>query len=108
MVISGDDPATLPMIAAGAEGLVSVVANAYPKDYAEMVRLCLAGKFIEAQKLHYKYTDIISSMFAEGSPSGVKAYLSEMGLCQNTFRLPVWPVSPTHLARIKELMKGVR
>jgi 4-hydroxy-tetrahydrodipicolinate synthase len=108
MVISGDDPATLPMIAAGADGLVSVVANAYPIDYAEMVRLCLADKFIEAQKLHYKYTDIISSMFAEGSPSGVKAYLSEMGLCQNTLRLPVWPVSPTHLARIKELMKSVR
>ena len=105
MVISGDDPITLPMIAAGAEGLVSVVANAYPEDYAEMVRLCLAGKFTEAQKLHYKYTDIIASMFAEGSPSGVKAYLSEMGLCQNTFRLPVWPVSTTHLDRIKKLMK---
>lgn len=107
MVVSGDDPVTLPMIAAGADGLVSVVANAYPKDYAEMVRLCLAGKFTEAQTLHYKYTDIISSMFTEGSPSGVKAYLSEMGLCQNTFRLPVWPVSAAHLTRIKELMKTV-
>jgi len=107
MVISGDDPITLPMIAAGAEGLISVVANAYPKDYSEMVRLCLAGKFTEAQKLHYKYTDIIASMFVEGSPSGVKAYLSEMGLCQNTFRLPVWKVSDKHLAKIKELMKGI-
>ncbi len=106
MVISGDDPITLPMIAAGAEGLISVVANAYPKDYSEMVRLCLAGKFVEAQKLHYKYTDIITSMFAEGSPSGVKAYLSEMGLCKNTFRLPVWPVTAKHLAYIKELMKS--
>jgi len=105
MVISGDDPVTLHMIAAGAEGLVSVVANAYPADYSEMVRLCLAGKFTEAQKLHYKYTDIIASMFAEGSPSGVKAYLSEMGLCQNTFRLPVWKVSDKHHAKIKELMK---
>jgi 4-hydroxy-tetrahydrodipicolinate synthase len=105
MVISGDDPVTLHMIAAGAEGLVSVVANAYPKDYSEMVRLCLAGKFTEAQKLHYKYTDIIASMFAEGSPSGVKAYLSEMSLCQNTFRLPVWKVSDKHHAKIKELMK---
>jgi len=104
MVISGDDPITLPMIAAGAEGLVSVVANAYPKEYGEMVRLCLAGKFAEAQKLHYKYTDIIASMFAEGSPSGVKAYLSEMGLCQNTFRLPVWKVSETLHAKIRKLM----
>ncbi len=107
MVISGDDPITLPMIAAGAEGLISVVANAYPKDYSDLVRLCLAGKFTEAQKLHFKYIEIIASMFTEGSPSGVKAYLSEMGLCQNTFRLPVWKVSDRHLARIKELMKEV-
>ncbi|MBL7725744.1 MAG: 4-hydroxy-tetrahydrodipicolinate synthase [Chitinophagaceae bacterium] len=105
MVISGDDPITLHMIAAGAEGLISVVANAYPEEYAEMVRLCLEGKFAEAQKLHYKYIDIIASMFAEGSPSGVKAYLSEMGLCQNTFRLPVWKVSEKHHTKIKELMK---
>lgn len=105
MVISGDDPITLHMIAAGAEGLISVVANAYPKDYSDMVRLCMEGKFTAAQKLHYKYIDIIASMFAEGSPSGVKAYLSEMGLCQNTFRLPVWKVSEKHHAKIKELMK---
>ncbi len=108
MVISGDDPITLPMIAAGAEGLISVVANAYPKEYAEMVRLCMDGKFAEAQQLHYKYTDIIASMFAEGSPSGVKAYLSEMGLCRNTFRMPVWPVSDKHMEKIRELMKGVK
>jgi 4-hydroxy-tetrahydrodipicolinate synthase len=107
MVISGDDPITLQMIAAGADGLVSVVANAYPKDYSDMVRFCLEGKFEEAQKLHYKYTDIIASMFAEGSPSGVKAYLSEMGLCGNYFRLPVWQVSERHHSKIKELMKKV-
>jgi 4-hydroxy-tetrahydrodipicolinate synthase len=106
MVISGDDPITLQMIAAGAEGLISVVANAYPAEYSEMVRLCLKGNFTEAQTLHYKYTDIIASMFTEGSPSGVKAYLSEMGLCQNTFRLPVWKVSEGHHQKIKELMKN--
>ena len=105
MVISGDDPITLPMIACGAEGLISVVANAYPEDYSNMVRLCLAGKFDEAKPIHYKYTDIIASMFAEGSPSGVKAYLSEMGLCKNTFRLPVWSVSEGHYEKIKGLMK---
>lgn len=107
MVISGDDPITLHMIAAGAEGLISVVANAYPLDYSNMVRLCLQGNFDMAKPLHYKYVDIISSMFAEGSPSGVKAYLHEMGLCQNTFRLPVWPVSAAHHEKIKELMKEV-
>jgi 4-hydroxy-tetrahydrodipicolinate synthase len=87
---------------------ISVVANAYPLEYSEMVRLCLQGKFTEASKLHYKYIDIIASMFAEGSPSGVKAYLAEMGLCQNTFRLPVWPVSAGHHQKIKELMKGAQ
>lgn len=105
VVISGDDPITLQMIAAGAEGLISVVANAYPEEYSEMVRLCLKGDFEKAKPLHYKYIDIIASMFAEGSPSGVKAYLSEMGLCKNTVRLPVWPVSEKHHLKIKELMK---
>ncbi|HET9429819.1 MAG TPA: 4-hydroxy-tetrahydrodipicolinate synthase [Chitinophagaceae bacterium] len=107
MVISGDDPITLQMIACGAEGLISVVANAYPKEYAEMVRLCMEGKFAEADDIHFRYIDIIHSLFAEGSPSGVKAYLSEMGLCRNTVRLPIWPVSEKHFQRIKELMKEV-
>jgi 4-hydroxy-tetrahydrodipicolinate synthase len=107
MVISGDDPITLQMIAAGADGLVSVVANAYPLEYSNMVRLCLQGNFAQAKRLHFKYLDVIASMFAEGSPSGVKAYLSEMGLCKNTFRMPVWPVSEKHHQKIKELMKTV-
>jgi 4-hydroxy-tetrahydrodipicolinate synthase len=107
MVISGDDPITLQMIAQGADGVISVVANAYPQDFSDMVRHCLAGDFQKAQPLHNKYIDIIASMFTEGSPSGVKAYLSEMGLCQNTFRLPVWKVSDKHHDRIRELMKNL-
>src|SRR5690606_30395626 len=98
---------TLQMIAAGAEGLISVVANAYPKEYSEMVRLCLQGKCEEARVIHYKYIDIIASMFAEGSPSGVKAYLSEMGLCKNEMRLPVWRVSEKLMEKIRGLMRGV-
>lgn len=105
LVISGDDPITLPLIADGAVGVISVVANAYPAEFSQMVRLCLEGKFTEARPLHEKYLDIIASMFAEGSPSGVKAYLSEMGLCQNQFRMPVWPVSDGHLQKIRSLMK---
>lgn len=108
LVVSGDDPITLQMIAQGAEGVISVVANAYPKDFAEMVRLCLKGEFKKATPLHYKYTDIIASMFAEGSPSGVKAYLSEMGLCKNTFRLPVYKVSESLMTQIRQLMKEVQ
>lgn len=107
MVISGDDPITLQMIAQGAEGVISVVANAYPKDFSDMVRHSLKGDFKAAQPLHNKYIDVIASMFTEGSPSGVKAYLSEMGLCKNTFRLPVWKVSDKHQEKIRQLMKSV-
>lgn len=108
MVISGDDPITLQMVAQGAEGVISVVANAYPEGFSDMVRLCMQGKFDAAKPLHDKYIDIIASMFAEGSPSGVKAYLSEMGLCKNTFRLPVWKVSEKHHQKIKELMMSIQ
>jgi 4-hydroxy-tetrahydrodipicolinate synthase len=106
MVISGDDGITLPMIACGAKGVISVVANAYPKEFSDMVRLCLQEKFTEALPLHLKYIDIINSMFAEGSPSGVKQYLVEMGLCKNHMRLPVVPVSDAHAEKIRKLMKG--
>jgi len=104
MVISGDDALTLPMIAAGAEGVVSVVANAYPKEFSDMVRLCLDGNFQAASAIHLKLTPVIDTLFAEGSPSGVKAYLAEMGHCQETFRLPVVAVSEGMKAKIKTLM----
>ncbi len=104
MVISGDDALTLPMIALGADGVTSVVANAYPREFSDMVRFCLAGDFNKARALHYRLTDVIASMFVEGSPAGVKAYLSEMGLCKNTFRQPVWPVSDGLMDKIRTLM----
>lgn len=105
MVISGDDPITLPLIAAGAVGVISVVANAFPKEFSDMIRLCLAGDFEKARPLHYKYLEITAALFAEGSPAGVKAVLSKMGLCQNTFRMPVWPVSESHQALLSTLLK---
>lgn len=107
LVISGDDILTLPMMAIGADGVTSVVANAYPKGFSDMVRACLAGDYAEARRQHYRFTDIIATMFAEGSPAGVKAYLSELGLCQNISRLPVWPVGAALHTRIRELMKTV-
>ncbi len=105
LVISGDDGLTLPMIALGAVGVTSVVANAYPKGFSDMVRLALAGQLEEARTLHYRYTDIIQSMFAEGSPSGVKAYLDQMELCGNYFRQPVWQVSDKLYQKIGALLK---
>lgn len=105
MVISGDDPITLPLIAAGAVGVISVVANAFPLEFSTMVRHCLQGDFQKARPLHYKYLEITAALFAEGSPAGIKACLSEMGLCGNYFRLPVWPVSEKHEAYIRQLVK---
>jgi 4-hydroxy-tetrahydrodipicolinate synthase len=107
MVISGDDAITLPMIACGAEGVVSVIANAYPAGFSEMVRFCLAGNYEQARPLHYRYINLINALFAEGSPGGIKAILSEMGICKNIVRLPVWPVSSQHQRYIQQLMKDV-
>lgn len=104
MLISGDDPIALPMIALGARGVISVIANAYPKEFSDMIRLCLEGKFAEALPLHLKYTEVITSLFAEGSPAGVKQYLHEMGLCSTNARLPVVPVSEAHAGKIRSLM----
>jgi 4-hydroxy-tetrahydrodipicolinate synthase len=106
-VISGDDGITLPIMACGAIGVISVVGNAYPKLVSDMVNLCLDGKFIEARPNHEKMLPLISSMFAEGNPSGVKAYLSEMGITKNTFRLPVVGISDSLMQSIKSLMKTV-
>lgn len=104
-VISGDDGIALPMIAVGSIGVISVVANAYPAKFSDMVRLALGNRYAEAGLLHYKLIDIINSLFEEGSPSGVKAYLSEMGVCGNYVRMPVYPVSEELAGKIKSLMR---
>ncbi|PBQ34099.1 4-hydroxy-tetrahydrodipicolinate synthase [Sphingobacteriaceae bacterium] len=89
MVISGDDNLTLPIIAAGGDGVISVVANAFPKDYSEMVRLSLQQKFTEAQKLHYGLVDITDQLFADGNPGGIKYALSLLKKCDPYVRLPL-------------------
>lgn len=106
-VISGDDGITLPLIACGAIGVISVVANAYPSLFSGMVNNCLNGNFTEARPIHEKMLPIIQSMFAEGSPSGVKYYLSKLGVIKEAFRLPVVGVSEKHKASIDEMMKSI-
>ncbi len=93
LLISGDDGITLPLMGAGADGVISVVANAYPEVFSEMVRKGLAGNFTEARRLHYQLLDLIPMLFTEGSPSGIKAVLSAMNLCDEYVRLPLVPVS---------------
>lgn len=89
IVLSGDDAITLPMLSAGAHGVVSVVANACPRQFSEMVRLCLKGRFKEARTLHYDLLELIEYLFKDGSPGGIKAVLEMMGLCENNLRLPL-------------------
>ncbi len=107
LVISGDDPMTLPLIACGAEGLISVVANAYPNQMSELVRLAMKNKITEARKLHYNLLDITKLMFAEGSPAGIKEVLQYRGICNNTLRLPLTNASTALSKKIKEAMAAL-
>jgi 4-hydroxy-tetrahydrodipicolinate synthase len=100
LVISGDDPVTLPMMALGAVGVISVTGNALPRQTSDMVRYCLAGDFKSAQKIHSQLIDFTRLMFVEGSPAGVKTALKHLGICGDTLRLPLVQVSNTTAAKI--------
>jgi 4-hydroxy-tetrahydrodipicolinate synthase len=103
-IVSGDDDLTLSQIACGFDGVISVAANCYTKDFTSMVNAALAGDFVTARSLHYKLLNGIGLLFAEGNPAGVKCVLSEMHICENTFRLPVVPVSEGLHSKIKDFM----
>lgn len=92
-VISGDDNYTLPYIAAGMTGVISVIGNAYPKEFSQMVNYALDGDFKNARHLHYKLLPMMKAIFMDGNPGGVKYALDKLGICKNTFRLPVAPVN---------------
>ena len=104
LVISGDDSLTLPMIACGADGVISVVANAFPKDFSEMTRQILAGNVKQAQQLHYKLIDITEQLFADGNPAGIKAALEILGICKSTIRLPLVEVNAETRKKLEELI----
>lgn len=105
-VISGDDAITLPLIAAGADGLISVVANAFPKQVSEMVRLARNNQFPEARKIHLALLDYTQACFKEGSPVGIKMLLSLQGKIQHNFRLPLAPGSEDLEIIFKDLLKS--
>ncbi|HET6990528.1 MAG TPA: 4-hydroxy-tetrahydrodipicolinate synthase [Bacteroidia bacterium] len=93
LLISGDDLLTLPIIASGADGVISVVANAYPKKFSEMVRLFLEGNFKAGNKIHYELMRITQLFFADGNPGGVKVALEFQKLCKSHLRLPLYDVN---------------
>lgn len=105
LVISGDDVISLPMIACGADGVISVVANAFPKDFSEMIRLSLDGNFEKSRKLHYKLLEIMHAIFIDGNPSGVKGLMTAMGICSEHVRLPLTAVNRSAINKF-EVMVG--
>jgi len=105
-VLSGDDALTLPFMSMGMDGVISVMANAYPRSFSEMVRMGLGGNFKAARELHYGMLDIMNEIFADGSPAGVKEILNHMEICSTHVRLPLAAVNQEVQARLIELAKA--
>ena len=106
-ILSGDDALTMPLIAAGADGVISVVANALPEKFSKMVHASLAGNLAEARKEHYDLLPITKMFFEEGNPGGVKVALNVRGLMQENMRLPLMPVSSNLRNRIASETKSL-
>ena len=106
LVLSGDDNLALPQMACGMDGIISVIANCMPKQFAEMVRLSLQNNFAAAKPLNDQMLEAYDLLFAENNPAGVKAFLAELGLIENNLRLPVVPLSEgLHAAVAKYLQR---
>lgn len=107
LFVSGDDHISLPLVACGSKGVISVVANCFPKDFSEMMRLALKNEFENAQKLHYKLLPAYDLLFVENNPAGVKAFLYELGLIENELRLPLVSLSAPFHQKIKEFLTSI-
>jgi len=101
-VLSGDDNLTMPLIAAGADGVISVVANAFPALFSSMVHAAMRGELDAAREAHYKLFDVTKMFFEQGNPGGVKAALAHMELMDEFMRLPLFPVSDELRKRIEK------
>ena len=106
-LISGDDLMTIPIIAAGGTGVISVLANAFPGQCSEIVNQSLKSNFKVAREIQYRFLEIGDLLFSEGNPAGVKAMLHQMKFCQNTLRLPLVPVTTATYTRIQKAIEEV-
>jgi 4-hydroxy-tetrahydrodipicolinate synthase len=104
-VFAGDDAAALPLIALGADGLVSVCSNEMPKEMVRLVERARAGALTAARKLHYRLLPLMEANFIETSPAPCKFIMKEMGLLEENLRLPLVPVGPETRARLKKVIK---
>ena len=106
-VISGDDMMTIPIIAAGGSGVISVLANAFPAATSELVSNALKSNYKTAREIQLRFLEMTELLFIDGNPSGVKAMLNIMNLCQNNLRLPLVPVNRTIYTRIQKAIDEV-
>ena len=104
-VISGDDGITFPLITLGAIGVISVIGNAFPKEFSRMVRLGLQGDYANALTIHHRFTELFELLFVDGNPAGVKSILSAMGYIENRLRLPLVPTRITTFEKIREVLR---
>ena len=104
-VISGDDMMTIPIIALGGSGVISVLANAFPAQCIELVNHSLKNNFKSAREIQFRFLELMELLFIEGNPSGVKAMMNILNICQNNLRLPLVPVSRTIYTRIQKAME---
>lgn len=104
-VISGDDGITFPLIALGAVGVISVIGNAFPREFSKMVRLALKGDYNNALSIHHGFTELFELLFIDGNPAGVKSMLNAMGYIENKLRLPLVPTRITTFEKIREVLR---
>ncbi|MFC2721070.1 MAG: 4-hydroxy-tetrahydrodipicolinate synthase [Flavobacteriaceae bacterium] len=107
-LVSGDDEFTLPVTLAGGDGVISVIGQAYPKLFSDMIKLAKESKVKEAYAIHNQLVELIRLIFAEGNPCGVKTVLAEMGIIKNHLRLPLIKASENLQDRIKAEMKNLQ
>ena len=107
IVISGDDGITFPLITLGAEGVISVIGNAFPQEFGAMVRFALRGDLIGAREIHYRFVELMDLLFVDGNPAGVKSMLSVMGLIKNNLRLPLVPTTVATMEKIKKVLAEI-
>jgi 4-hydroxy-tetrahydrodipicolinate synthase len=107
IVLSGDDALTLPLLAMGGRGLISVTSNEIPAEMTRLVQLCLAGEFATARALQRKLLSLIEVNFIETNPGPVKAAMAEMGLLEAAWRLPLVPPRPENLAKIRTVLESL-
>ncbi len=104
LVISGDDALTLPILAMGGDGVISVVGNALPAEFARLVHAAMKGDFTMAREEHLRLIEVISLLFAEGNPGGIKEALKILGLCGHHLRLPLVPVGDGTAKKLRQAL----